>query len=312
MISIYRAAKSAFPEVSFIPGSTNVVICTTGSLIADPSVLSARLDARAIRTKLISSHYLRYQYTNDRFMEVAEILRSGSAPINTDIRPICYQYTIMLWVSKFIPAMNFHNFPLFEPSLIESIVWFSIIILLALWLHFVRWSIRRVILTGAAAFAGMVLETSILLHFQTKNGVLYQDIGILLTTFMAGLALGSMSVAKATRFISRKYGVALLLGFALFNATVGWAINSGRSAGLLETSGMLILAGFFVAAVFAYASLYAANTQRDVIAPLYSADLIGGCLGSLLASLLLAPLAGLGLSAYLMAPLALLSIILLL
>jgi spermidine synthase len=312
MISIYRAAKSAFSEVSFIPGSTNVVICTTGRLITDPSVLSARLDARGIKARLISSHYLRYLYTNDRFLEVAGILQSGSAPINTDIRPICYQYTIMIWLSKFIPAMNFRDFPLFEPSLTHSIVWFFVFILLALLLHFVRWSIRRVILTGAAAFAGMVLETSLLLHFQTKNGVLYQDIGILLTMFMAGLALGSMSVAKTTRYISKKYGATLLLGFALLNAAVGWEIHSGSSTGLLETSGMLILAGFFVAAVFAYASLYAADNQQNVIAPLYSADLIGGCLGSLLASLLLAPLAGLAVSAYLMAPVALLLIFLLL
>jgi spermidine synthase len=312
MISIYRAAKSAFPEVSFIPGSTNVVICTPRRLITDPSVLSARLDTRGIKAKLISPHYLRYLYTNDRFPEVAGILRSGSAQINTDIRPICYQYTIMIWLSKFIPAMNFRDFPLWEPSLIHSIAWLFGFILLALGLRFVRWSIRRVILTGMAAFAGMVLETSLLLHFQTKNGVLYQDIGILLTTFMAGLALGSMAVAKTTRFISRKYGAALLLGFALLNAAVGWEINSGGSTGLWETSGMLILAGFFVAAVFAYAGLYVADNQQDVIAPLYSADLIGGCLGSLLASLLLAPLAGLAASAYLMAPVALLLIFLLL
>jgi spermidine synthase len=312
MISIYRAAKSAFSEVSFIPGSTNVVICTLGKLIADPSILSARLDARGIKTKLISSHYLHYLYTNDRFQEVAEILRSGSAPINTDIHPICYQYTIMIWLSKFIPAMNFQDFPPWEPGLLRSMAWFFAFILLALLLRLVRWSLRRVILTGVAAFAGMVLETSLLLHFQTKNGILYQDIGILLTTFMAGLALGAMAVAKVSRPISKKLGVAILLGFALLSAAVGWEIISGRSTSLLETSGMLILAGFFVAAVFAFAGLYHAGDQKDVIAPLYSADLIGGCLGSIMASLLLAPLAGLALSAYLMAPAALLSFFLIL
>jgi spermidine synthase len=312
MISIYRAARSAFSEVSFIPGSTNVIICAIGKLITDPSILSARLDARGIKAKLISSHYLRYLYTNNRFMEVARILRSDSAPINTDIRPICYQYTIMIWLSKFIPAMNFRDFPLFEPGLVHSVAGLFAFILLALLMRFVRWSMRRIILTGVAAFAGMVLETSLLLHFQTKNGVLYQDIGILLTTFMAGLALGAMAVAKIGPLISRKFGTALLLGFALLSMAVGWEISSGRSAGIWETSGMLILAGFFVAAVFGYAGLYAAGNQQNAIAPLYAADLIGGCLGSLLASLLLAPLAGLAVSAYLMAPAILLLIILLL
>ena len=103
----------------------------------------------------------------------------------------------------------------------------------------------------------------------------------------------------------------MLSGFGLLSAIVGWEINSGRNTGLLETFVLLALAGFFVATVFAFAGLYAAGDQRDAIAPLYSADLIGGCLGSLLASLVLAPLAGLAASAYLMIPATLLSAILL-
>jgi spermidine synthase len=312
MVSIYRASKSAFPEVRFIPGSTNVVLCSTEKLISDPAILAARLEARKIKAKLISSSYIRYLYTNDRFQEISEILRLGSAPINTDVRPICYQYTIMIWLSKFIPAMNFQDFPLFKHSLIRSSVSFIAFILLVLGLRFVRWSVRCVILTGAAAFAGMVLETSLLLHFQTKSGILYQDIGILLTGFMAGLVFGAMVIAKSNRPLSKKVGTTMLIGFALLSAAIGWEIHSGRSTGLLETLGLLVLAGFFVAAVFAYASLYASGDQKDVIAPLYSADLIGGCMGSLLASLLLAPLAGLAVSACLMAPLALLLILLIL
>jgi spermidine synthase len=312
MVSIYRAAQSVFPEVSFIPGSTNVVICATGQRITDPSILAARLEARKIKAKLISSNYLRYLYSNDRFQEIAGILRSGTAPMNTDIQPICYQYTIMIWLSKFIPSMKFNNFSLFNPGLGLGIAWLLAFILLAFLLRFFRWSIRRTILTGVAAFAGMVLETCLILHFQTKSGILYQDIGILLTSFMAGLALGSMAVAKIGRPIPKRVGAAILLGFALLSVAVGWEISSGGNAGLPETSGLLILTGFFTAAVLAYASLYNAEDQKNVLAPLYSADLIGGCLGSLMASLMLAPLAGLATSSCLMAPIAILSIFLLL
>jgi spermidine synthase len=305
MVSIYRAAKSVFPEVSFIPGSTNVVLCSVGKPIMDPSVLSERWEARRIRARLISSNYLRYLYTNDRFHEVDEILRSVTAPMNTDIRPICYQYTMMIWLSKFIPSARFTTFPQFEFGIRSLGSWIFAVGLLAFLLRFVRWTIRRALLTGIGAFAGMVLETCLILHFQTKNGILYQDIGILLTGFMAGLALGSMAVAKMRRPLSKKAGYALLLGFMLLGATVGWRINSGAGMGLLEASCLLAPAGFFVAAIFAYAGLYAASNQKDAVAPLYSADLIGGCLASLLASLLLAPLAGLAVSAYFMLPIML-------
>ena len=42
----------------------------------------------------------------------------------------------------------------------------------------------------------MILETVILLYFQTKSGILYQDLGILLTGFMAGLSFGAFAVEK--------------------------------------------------------------------------------------------------------------------
>jgi hypothetical protein len=50
--------------------------------------------------------------------------------------------------------------------------------------------------------------------------------------------------------------------------------------------------------------------QKNVISPLYSADLIGGCLGSLLCSLILIPLAGMDVTIWGMLLLASFSIIL--
>jgi CBS domain containing-hemolysin-like protein len=101
------------------------------------------------------------------------------------------------------------------------------------------------------------------------------------------------------------------------------------SAGLVEISCLLAATGFLVAGIFAYASLYPAKQgitrppasledsksrgiedQKNVISPLYSADLIGGCLGSLLCSLILIPLAGMDITTWGMLLLASFSIIL--
>jgi spermidine synthase len=311
MVSIYRAAKSVFPKILFIPGSTNVVIASAGPLTRDASVLASRLDARGIKANLISPGYLRYLYNNDRFSEVARTLQSGTAPINTDVRPICYQYTSMIWLSKFIPAMRFQDFSLPEFWKNASLAWLLAFILPVLLLNRAPWSVRRVFLTGIAAFAGMVLETVLLLHYQTKNGVLYQNIGILLTGFMAGLALGALVVAKMNWLLSKWMGIALLSGFFLLSATIGRRFGSALGMGLVETSLWLVLSGFFVAGVFAYAGLRFPGDQEKAVAPLYASDLIGGCLGSILASLILAPIAGLSMSAYLVAPIAILSILLL-
>ncbi len=311
MVSIYRAAKSVFSEVIFIPGGSNVVVGFTNRLASDISVMASRLSSRKIKAKLVSSDYLRYLYTNDRFQEINQMLRHGIAPINTDLRPICYQYTIMIWLSKFLPSTKPMDFALPKSWPSWSAAFLFVLLLIALLLHRAHWPVRRALLMGTSAFAGMALETILILHFQIKTGVLYQDIGILLMSFMAGMALGALVVANIPHSLSKRSGIAVLLGFLLLSVATGLETSYGGNAGLFEICVLLVLSGFFVAGVFAYASFREAGDQRKAVAPLYAADLIGGCLGSILATLALAPLAGLAISAYLMAPLILLSALLL-
>ena len=82
------------------------------------------------------------------------------------------------------------------------------------------------------------------------------------------------------------------------------------SAGLFQISFLLAATGFLVAGIFAYTSLHEIEDQKNVISPLYSADLIGGCLGSLIGSLILIPLAGMDVTTWGMLLLAAFSVLL--
>jgi spermidine synthase len=313
MISIYRALRSVFPQVIVVPGSTNIVLGSRNGLTEDPSVMAARLNSRHIRARLVSGAYLRYVYQNDRFQEIAKTLGSGTAPTNTDIRPICYQYTMLIWLSKFLPGIRFWSFspPESWTSRAAVLFWIPALCVAALFLARSRWPVRRALLSAIAGFSGMALEIVVILHFQTKTGILYQDIGILLTAFMAGLALGARAGSKRGPDISRRPGVVMLLGLALLSGAAGLIINAGSSSGLAETSGLLFLAGFFTAGIFSYASLRNAEDQHSVITPLYSADLIGGCVGSIVTTLIIVPIFGLLAATQMIVPLAIFSVLLL-
>jgi hypothetical protein len=134
---------------------------------------------------------------------------------------------------------------------------------------------------------------------------------------MAGLAAGALAVDKHSASPIRslrslqRWGAYLLAGFILLSLATSYRVRAGSMGGLAETAILLTLTGFLVAGVFAFASLHEVEDQRVVIAPLYSADLIGGCAGCLAGSLILIPLAGLGFTALLMSPLSLLSVLLL-
>jgi predicted membrane-bound spermidine synthase len=169
-----------------------------------------------------------------------------------------------------------------------------------------------VVLAVLAGFVGMVLETTLILHYQVKSGVLYQNLGALLMAFMAGLAVGSGLVsafvrsAAATRLpAKRTWGVGLFGGFSVANLAFIGFLKLDLAIGLAAVSLLLLVGGFLVSGVFAYATLLGEEDQRTLVSPLYAADLVGGCAGSVLASIVLIPFLGMEQTAGVMAVLSL-------
>jgi spermidine synthase len=316
--SIYNALQSVFPEALFLPGTTNVVTASRAPLPREPEVMSRRLQDKKITTRLISPNYINYLFTNDRFFKIRDLLRSEKALPNTDIRPVCYQYAFIIWLSKFFPRIAVVDLSSIMDKSFSKHLFLLLLISLPLIFLLSRFrpALRRAMLVAAAGFMGMVLETILILYYQVKHGVLYQDIGLLLMSFMAGLAVGAMVINRKmgmqvnNQTVSRWHGISLITGFCFLCASVGVSITTNISAGLIQISCLLAATGFLVAGIFAYASLHEIEDQKKVISPLYSADLIGGCLGSLIGSLILIPLAGMNVTTWGMLLLAAFSLLL--
>jgi hypothetical protein len=147
----------------------------------------------------------------------------------------------------------------------------------------------------AVGAAGMILETVLLLNHQARRGALFRDLGLLITCFMAGMALGAAVVGRlhGARETRRWLGPGLWLGLGLLCATVAWLLAAGRIAAPVVTGGFMVAGAFLTAGIFAHLGLHGRPEQGPLVAPLYAADLLGGGLGSLAASLLLIPLLGL-------------------
>ncbi len=318
-VSIHGALRGAFEHVQIIPGDTDVITASSAPLPADPRILIERYRERGLRSRLISEPFIRYALTHDRFPEVAETVRTHTAPLNTDTRPICYQLTALLWLSKLFPALTGLSFAQIESRVTANRMWIGLaagLLVLFLFLARHRPSWSGALLVGVAGFAGMVLETVLILQYQTRHGVLYRDLGILITAFMLGLAAGALTLAAAVRgksryrLIGREWGIGFIAGFVTLGTLVFFQARSGIFTGLEETSGFLAATGFLVSGVFAYASLRRSRDPEKAISPLYAADLLGGCLGAIAASLLMVPLAGMDMTAAGMAVLALLALLL--
>jgi spermidine synthase len=298
---VYQALASVFPEVLVLPEAMTLMTASAAPLPRSPEILTDRLRERELTPHLVSLPYIRYLFTNDRFASVEKRLKEAAAPTNTDIRPVSYPFAVMSWFAQLFPALVLADLPGFgaAENRLAMIGWGLGIGLPLLFFGSRLWpSWRRGLLASVAGFLGIVSKAVLILAYQAKEGLLYQEIGLLLAAFMAGLALGAPSLRDlilqtgVRKKWVRGWGIALLVGFGLLNFTAIGTVTGGAAGGLLLTAGLLATAGFLVGGLFAYARLCGVREQTKVISPLYAADLIGGCIGAILAGLALIPIFG--------------------
>lgn len=289
--TIFRALAAAFPQIQVLPGTTNIFIASKGPLTEDQAILSDRLYARRGDNRIVIPEYVWYLYTTERYTEIKQMLNDASASVNSDMRPICYQYTLAIWLSKFFPGIaQVDSWP---PEIIHPYVYLTIALLcLAVMVLFAKKknAVRRNVVVFFAGFQGMVMELALLLCYQIQNGILYQAIGLLIMAFMAGLAIGAWFVGKQ----AGGHGVLriiLLASSALF-LLAGYSVGISSVSGLAAVFFALCFCGFVTSALFAWASNLAEAGKVVPISSLYAFDLAGGVLGALLTDIVLIPMFG--------------------
>ena len=296
---IYRALCRIFPSTLVLPGTTNIFLASPDSLLMEPARLGERLRARNIPTQMVTPDYISYLYTNDRVDWMRRMLDSTAATANSDAKPAAYSYGLLLWLAKFHPELALLRWGTEGGGVLFWTLLAGGIIIAALVVRLVAGSgslLRRGSLMGAAGLAGMFLETLLLLDYQTRLGVLYQNIGLLLTLFMAGMALGAWLAGLATQTVgTTKSGgnYSAMASLALMTVAGGIAIGMQAIALSPVMMAMLLLGvGFLVGAVFSVAVSVPNGRQSRALSIVYAADLLGGCLGSWAAVLAAIPFLG--------------------
>jgi spermidine synthase len=312
--SVHAALAARFAHVLALPGAVNVLLASQAPLPTSATPLIERFEARGIRARLIHPAYLTYLFTSDRRGDIERTLQRVRAPVNTDTEPVCYRYALVLWVGRFWPSLAGAD-P--RESWASRLGWqigitAVLSVLAVVWFGRRDPRRRRAVFVGVIALAGMLLEGVVLMHYQVRQGVMFQDIGVLVAAFMAGLAAGTWAMARAQRSARwprlAGYTIAGLLGGAA--AGLAGLVELSATPTLVSASAVLVVTGGLVGAAFGWASLSAGTEQREAIAPLYAADLVGGSVGAVVGGLLLIPLLGLTTTALVGGALALLAAVL--
>ena len=219
--SLYWTVQEAFPEVVVLPGPEARFLGarTKGTLTSDPGILVRRARQRALNVAYVRDYYLFSNLSAERVRYLQSMLEQGKgAGINKDLRPICYFYDIVLWSAQYSPFLK----DLFLHLQGLRVEW--IFLLIAAITLILLWQGRRspsppllwaVALTG---FSQIALEVILILTFQIIYGYLYYTIGLIITAYMIGLALGGWFITAVMGRITRPLRLLLIIqaGVALY------------------------------------------------------------------------------------------------
>ena len=303
----YHTLGQVFPEVAAFPGGQVRFFASPdrGVLVTDPEVLVERLKDRQLSLQYVREYYLLQDLSPWRRQYLDQILRQQPPAVNTDLKPRCYFFDLVLSTEQ--EGLGVKEVLLALQDLPPAVPWAALVLALAT----VGAGIRRrpglrypcqVMVMGLGT---MALEILVLVLYQTRFGSLYQQLGVLIAAFMAGMAAGS---AAGTHMAGRPQAGLWLLaelqgGLAVLAAALAlwltWGVSLPASGWELGTRAgyllVLVAAGVGGGGVFALSAALWSRSSPEVRGQggiLYAADLLGATLGTLGVSLLVLPVWG--------------------
>ena len=244
----------------------------------------------------MNRHYLDAMLTADRMMDMQNAIAQPAA-LNTDFNPVLYFYHLRHWMSQF--KIGFGAL--------------QVLLLVLLCFYLVRLRGTAFVLF-ASGFAATALEIVLLLAFQVLCGSVYHQLGIIVTVFMAGLALGAALANRRmksrsnecvdrsvrpplnwkTSGSSRLCHRRLRPPARVFIAAVEPAGGHGLVTRFIKAAIALLtlILALLVGMQFPLANRLEFDGTVAGASRLYTADFVGAFLGALLAGTLLIPLIG--------------------
>jgi spermidine synthase len=312
-LCLIRSLREIFPSLYVIPGDVNFIMaCPTpeaGPLL--PKRLITRLQDRKITTRFLTEFQIRLKLNTQRQKWLEDSLqRGGAVKVNRDGNPAGLYYGISYWNAQFHPFLQ-----IFWDRAGRLRLWHCALPLLLLIGGILAFPRRRrrdwtkgalIWIVATTGFFGIAFSVLFIFSFQTLYGYAYQWIGLLIASFMVGLAWGSWTMTRALekirKFVLILAGVEILMIFfaalgmillaIFYSPELGRRILTTMRWAFLLLSG---IAGYLVGLEFPLASrIFSSNGERVgwTAGILYGSDLFGAWAGSLLVGVLLVPVFG--------------------
>lgn len=301
---IINALRSSFSGVRVIPGDYNIILASNSAVLtAEPPVLSSRLRKRRVQVPSLNPGYLKQRLDSQWINWFDRSTEGATRLVNRDDKPVAVYQTLISWNKQF------SGFTMSVLQLLSRIRLWMVLVLIgaAACALFAAGSIwprsraRTAVLCAisSSGFFGMAMSLCIIYSFQMHYGYIYQMIGALNASFMAGITAGSIAMRLAVRRSNRPWSALAaneiaIVFFLLITLSVIGRIPYGIYAAAVYFimsffSGALLGAEFPLAVELYNGRNRSAGPAAGVV---FCGDLVGGVGAALLAGVVLLPLLG--------------------
>ncbi len=314
---VLNACQKEFPYLKVIPGDNNLFLASGSNEILKISsqAITERIKERGINTNIFTSGYLNYRLSNQWLDWFKQNMRNATRKINQDSRPIAVLETLALWNKQYNPGSAGLLRALTKISMKWIIILIAGITCLIILLTLRRKNNKETITMPYAIFTtgffGMLITLILNFNFQLAFGYLYQQIGLLLSLFMAGSSIGSLITVRLKKENKPMLRIFLLAEASIIAITLtisglGHRINYPAFLILFFTAGLPLGFEFALAGKISWRGR---ENIGAVAGRLYFFDLLGGLLAGVFSGILLLPALGITNSCLIIAVLKISSII---
>jgi spermidine synthase len=310
---LHQTAKRVFSHVAVIPGEVNHFLATDRprGISPDPDSLLARLRERHIQTQFVREYYLPSRMSPERVAFLDEAIRGArGVRVNRDFKPVGYLYDMLLWSTHF--QSGFRKLIQASSQLDLRHLMIPILALLGLIPVLCRRTtvsaIKLPVLLAIATtgFSEILFQVVTIIGFQVLYGYVYYKLGLILTSFMMGLVLGSWVINRRLGRLKddlasyvKIQGTVVLYPLLLSLVLMGLASLESGPLSRLGLGSIFaffpVLAGFIGGLQFPLAykiCLGSGDRVGKTAGLIYGLDLLGSCAGAFLAGTLLVPILG--------------------
>jgi spermidine synthase len=252
-----------------LPGQKIFFLCSNTALGSD---IPRLLEIKNIQTQYIKGYY--YWNLSEERIQYLQSQINPDIPINSDFSPFLIRHMFTEWFQKFNTSPK----------------GFMITLAIALMIYLFMIS-KEEFLLFSTGFMLMGSEILVIFVFQICFGYIYQQIGIIVTAFLAGLFPG----AVLGQYLQNQSRKTLLLTDLSLIMLLGLLIGVLKFAGDDLSPGLFIGFGFVLAVACGCqfpAVLHLRGGGKKAMIEAFSSDLVGAAFGTLIASCVLIPYFG--------------------